>query len=151
MQPFCEITTGSLGTSNVRSPKPSAIKTITFCRPPLESAIISRVRTGPACCLEQLGSADMLIGLGGGTVPVYLTVPRISPVPEFVGAEPDPAITICRLEMQIVNITIKEGKKCLSFIGDLGEGFASQACVCYWESCAKITQLGARGLPKESC
>src|SRR5580700_4774316 len=69
------MTTGSLGGSKVRSPNPSAMKIRTFCSPPLESVTTSNVGTRPECCLAQLGSAAMLMGLALGTVPSNLTTP----------------------------------------------------------------------------
>src|ERR1700686_2033579 len=69
------MTTGSLGGSKVRPPNPSAMKMRTFCSPPLVSVTTSNVGTRPECCLAQLGSAAMLIGLALGTVPSNLTTP----------------------------------------------------------------------------
>src|SRR5580698_655082 len=75
MQPFCSITAGWLGGSNVRSPKPSDTNTMTFCKSPFASAIISWFIAGEACCLAQLGSADMLMAFAAGTGPWNFTVP----------------------------------------------------------------------------
>src|ERR1019366_8729760 len=90
MQPFCSTTTGCAGGSNVRSPSPSATKTITFCRSPFESVITSCANTGAECCLAQLGSADMLMSLGFGTEPSNRTVPfrLAAPVVPVLGGGP---------------------------------------------------------------
>src|SRR5208282_1738847 len=91
MQPFCSTTTGCVGASKVRSPKPSETNTITFCRSPFGSAITSCANTGDACCPAQLGSADMLISLGFGTTPSNRTMPFTWAVPFVVVAGEGPA------------------------------------------------------------
>src|SRR5208282_5022250 len=91
MQPFCSTTTGCVGASKVRSPKPSETNTITFCRSPFGSAITSCANTGDGCCPAQLGSADMLISLGFGTTPSNRTMPFTWAVPFVVVAGEGPA------------------------------------------------------------
>src|ERR1700746_775048 len=88
MQPFCTMGGGSAGGSNVRSPRPSETKTITFSNPPLESAITSSDITGVGCSLAQLGSAAMLMRVGLVPVPSNLTVPLTSELP-VDGAAPE--------------------------------------------------------------
>src|ERR1039458_7722851 len=104
MQPFCSTTTGSVGASNVRSPRPSDTKTITFCRSPFESVMTSSANTGEGCCLAQLGSADMLISLDFGTVPSNFTTPFTLAAPVVVVGEGLPALTAYGLEIQIASV-----------------------------------------------
>src|SRR4029077_16348555 len=102
------------GGSNVRSPSPSAIKTIAFCNPPFESTTTSRLRTGRECCLAQLGSADILMGSGAGATPANLTTPFTMDAPVLVvGEERSPAFTTCWLERQIINVNAVARTKCL--------------------------------------
>src|ERR1039457_5977825 len=91
-----------VGGSNLRSPSPSAIKTIAYCNPPFESTTTSRVRTGRECCLAQLGSADILLVADAGTIPANLTTPFITAAPARGGSEGRaPAGTTRGREMQI--------------------------------------------------
>src|ERR1700680_2069932 len=115
------MTTGSVGGSKVRSPSPSATKTIAFCSPPFESTTTSLARNGAGCCLAQLGSADMLIGLGAGTAPVNLTMPLIAAAPALVGGEGGlPAFTTWRPEMPIISVRAITRREFLIFILHLG-------------------------------
>src|SRR5208282_4600350 len=114
-----------VGGSNLRSPSPSAIKTIAYCNPPFESTTTSRVRTGRECCLAQLGSADILMGSGAGTIPANLTTPFITVAPALVVSEGrSPAFTTRWLEMQIINVKTVARTKSFAFILHLGEGLS---------------------------
>src|SRR5579863_446592 len=88
------MTTGWLGGSNVRSPRPSETNTITFCRSPFASVITSWEKTATECCWAQLGSAAMLISFGFGTVPSNLTTPRTVAPPVVVAAGGPPALAL---------------------------------------------------------
>src|SRR5208283_5276864 len=124
------MTSGSLGGSKVRSPTPSATKTSAFCNPPPKPVTTSAVRTGPGCCLAQLGSAAMLIGLAFGGVPSNLTTPFTTAAPALATAGAGaPAFTTCRLEIQIVNIRAITRRKFFSFIVHLAKSNASSLFV----------------------
>src|SRR5271169_963877 len=120
------MTTGCVGGSKVRSPSPFEIKTIADCNPPVESTTTSRVRTGRECCLEQLGSADMLMGLGAGTIPANLTTPFITAAPAPIVGEWRSAFTTCWLEMSIINVKAAARTKYVGFILYLREGLFLQ-------------------------
>src|ERR1700747_2608766 len=93
MQPFCSITSGLVGGSKRRSPRPSATKTITFWSSPFAPAITSCVTAGDECCLAQLGSAAMLMSFGFGTLPSTRTMPFSAAAPELLVAGGEPALT----------------------------------------------------------
>src|SRR5579863_5606483 len=118
------MTTGWEGGSKVRSPKPSEMNTSTSCKSPLESVTTSGVEMSPGCCLAQVGSAAMLIGLALGTVPSNLTLPRMLGL-VVAGA----AFTICRLEIEIVRTSAIAASKVLYFILHLEEAYASKVVV----------------------
>src|SRR5271167_793146 len=123
------MTTGPVGGSKVRSASPSAIKTIAFCKPPFESVTTSWVRTARGCCLAQLGSADMLMGLDGGAIPANLTTPFITAAPALVPDERGPsAFTTCRLEIQLINVKAIARTKFFGFILLLENGCFLKIC-----------------------
>src|SRR5947199_9081423 len=65
------------------------MKTTTFSRPPSVPAT-TRSLAAPACCLRQLGSADMLIVIGFGGCPSNRMCPTIAPAdspPDLAAAE----------------------------------------------------------------
>src|ERR1700676_1212646 len=125
-QPFWVITTGSLGGSNCRLLSPSEIKTSTFCNPPLESVVTSVVETGPGCCLAQLGSAAMLMGLALGRVPSNFTWPLTAAAPTLDAADGPPAFTTCLLQIEIPNIRAMTRKTFFSFMLHLEEDYPQE-------------------------
>src|SRR5579872_1565785 len=129
MQPFCSTTAGCVGVSNVRSPRPSETKTTTSCRSPLPSVTTSWAYMGEACCLAQLGSADMLIALGFGTTPSNFTTPfRLAVVP-LLGPG-SPAFIAWGADIQIARVSATIETALFAFITTtLLKNFPNFECV----------------------
>src|SRR5215469_12808866 len=78
LQPLWSRTTGSLGTSNVRLPRPSFTYTNTFARSPLSATIFSA-----SLVPLHAGSWDMSIFWAFGAAPSNFTVPLTEPTVDW--------------------------------------------------------------------
>src|SRR5207245_10809409 len=97
------------------------MNTTTFCNAPLASAMTPWFKTGVGCCLAQLGSAAMLMGIALGTLPSNFTSPVTLAVPAPVVAElgGPPARTVCRLEIERMTATAIIRTRFFAFIQPL--------------------------------
>src|SRR6266446_7326673 len=93
------------------------MNTTTFCNAPLASAMTPWFKTGVGCCLVQLGSAAILMGVALGTPPSNFTSPLTVAVPvvlvELAGL---PALTMRPLEMQMITVKATTRMKHFVFI-----------------------------------
>src|ERR1051326_821281 len=76
MQPFCSITTGCDGGSEVRLPRPSFTYTNTFFNVPFGFTTTVSIVTGALCMALQFTSKKFMIFIGGG-MPLKHTIPTM--------------------------------------------------------------------------